>query len=275
MNHSHSQIDGEPSDFGIAEIRANQRKIERRSLLAWGNAVIVILGLTAAVVSLSASLLLKGTTTFFGLSLSLAVRVLVGLVLAFAVHMIYQHFQLRRLQHELAEQRVQAEVYRRLAMFDPLTGLYNRRFAEQRLGAEIARSERKGHSLTVVLLDLNDFKQINDSYGHPVGDLVLKEFAERLNRSIRGSDLAVRWGGDEFMLLLVDCNLNQLQHVLVRLDPFEVKTHAKRLLVTFAAGWREYEPGNSTTDLLNEADRNLYLNKLAVKSTRHAVPTTI
>lgn len=272
---SSSPIENERSDFGIAQIRANQSRIERRDLWAWGNTVIVILALTAAVVSLSASLLAKGTPTFLGVSLSLAVRILVGLVLVFAVHMIYQHFQMAKLRRELSEQQIQAEVFRRLAMFDPLTGLYNRRFAEQRLGAEIARSERKGASITVVLLDLNDFKQINDRYGHLVGDLVLKEFAERLNKSIRGSDLAVRWGGDEFMLLLVDCNLSQLQRVLVRLEPFEVEAQGKRLPITFAAGWREYEYGDSATDLLKEADRQLYLNKAAVKTSKYPVPAPI
>jgi diguanylate cyclase (GGDEF)-like protein len=272
MNYSLSQIDGQTQDVGVAEIEERQRKIERRSLLAWGNAIIVILGLTAAVVSLSASLLLNGTKTFWGVSLSLAVRALVGLVLAFSVHMIYQQVLLRRLQHELAEQQIQAEVFRRLAMFDPLTGLYNRRFAEQRLGAEIARSERRGHSLTVVLLDLNDFKQINDCYGHSVGDLVLKEFAQRLNRSIRGSDLAVRLGGDEFMLLLVDCNISQLQRVLVRLKPFEIEIRGTSLPVTFAIGWKEYTAGDNAADLLNGADRQLYLNKLAMKQTRQPVP---
>jgi len=60
-------------------------------------------------------------------------------------------------------------------MVDPLTGLYNRRFAEQRLAAEVARSERKGHPLTVLTLDLNNFKEINDTYGHPAGDLVLQK----------------------------------------------------------------------------------------------------
>jgi two-component system cell cycle response regulator len=80
-------------------------------------------------------------------------------------------------------------------MFDPLTGLYNRRFAERRLAAEISRSERKGHPLTIVLIDLNDFKQINDSYGHAVGDLVLREFAQRLSRSIRGEDVRTSMPG--------------------------------------------------------------------------------
>jgi diguanylate cyclase (GGDEF)-like protein len=70
----------------------------------------------------------------------------------------------------------------------------------------------------VVLVDLNDFKEINDKYGHPAGDLVLKEFAKRLSSSTSGSDVAARLGGDEFMMLLVDCEVEQLSRVLVRLE---------------------------------------------------------
>jgi diguanylate cyclase (GGDEF)-like protein len=189
----------------------------------WGNALVIILALTAGLASLTASLLPKEATALFGFSLSSALKAMVGLVLVFTAHMIYQNAQLRGLQRRLADHQIEAEVFRRLAMFDALTGLYNRRYAERRLNAEIARSARRGHPLAIVLLDLNEFKEINDTGGHAAGDLVLKEFAERLTRSIRGSDLAVRWGGDEFLLLLVDCNLSQLQHVLVRLAPFETR----------------------------------------------------
>jgi diguanylate cyclase (GGDEF)-like protein len=270
-----SPIDGEPSDFGLAEIQASQREVERQSLWVWGNAVVIILALTAALASLSATMLPKDATTFLGVSLSLAVKIMVGLVVVFTVHMIYQNVQLRRLQRQLAENQVEAEVFRRLAMFDALTGLYNRRYAEQRLNAEISRSERRGHPLAIVLLDLNDFKEINDTCGHAAGDLVLKEFAERLNRSIRGSDLAVRWGGDEFMLLLVDCNLSQLQRVLVRLAPFEAELQKKKRLIAFAAGWQEYVKGDTAAKLLERADRSLYVNKQTLKGRKYPVTAAV
>jgi len=268
----HSPNQNEEPDYGIAKVRTDLQRVERRDLWSWGNAILVILGLTVAVVSLAATVGLKGTTTVYGVSLGVAVRVLVVLILAFSAHMTYQHLRLRRLQRRLAEQQIQAEVFRRLAMFDPLTGLYNRRFAEQRLVSEISRSERKGHPLTVVLMDLNDFKQINDSYGHAVGDQVLKEFAQRLTKSVRGADLAVRWGGDEFMLLLVECNLSQLQRVLMRLAPFDVDVRGKQLRVSFALGWREYVPGDRADDLVDGADHNLYLNKMAMKGSNHESP---
>ena len=265
MDNVPSPIENENSDYGAAKISADLRRLERRDLWAWMNAVVIILGLTGAVFSLSASLQWMGMKTVLGVDYRVAVRALVILVLAFTAQTIYQQVKLRKLQRELKEQQVQAEVFRRLAMFDPLTGLYNRRFAEQRLKAEIARSERRGHALIVVLVDLNDFKEINDKHGHQAGDLVLKEFAKRLSNSTRGSDVVARWGGDEFMMLLVDCEVEQLSRVLVRLEGFEVQVNGKTLPVSVAAGWKAYEPGDRVEELIEAADRRLYYNKEIVK----------
>lgn len=262
-------------EFGAFEEHARLQRLERRALWTHGNTVVLILGLTAVAVSFSVSLLLKGAKSFLGINLIVAVQALIIFVPAFNLYMIYQHFRLRGVQRQLAENQIQAEVFRRMAMFDPLTGLYNRRFAEQRLQAEIDRSTRRGHPLSVVLLDLNDFKQINDAHGHSLGDLVLKEFAHRLTSAIRGSDLAVRWGGDEFMLLLVDCNLSQIQHVLFRLAPFEITVDGKKISTSVAAGWKEYVHGECSGDLLEAADRQLYLNKLAMKNTEQRIPTVV
>jgi len=275
LNSPTAPITTVDAEHGVAEIRSNLRRVERRDLWMWGNAVIVLLSLAALLVSLSVSLYLKGAKTIFGWDLSLAVRVLVGLVLVFTGHMIYQHFRLRTIQKELAEQQIEAEVFRRLAMYDPLTGLYNRRFAEQRLRAEISRSERRGLSMTVVLLDLNDFKKVNDGYGHLVGDYVLKEFAKRLSHATRGSDLAVRWAGDEFMLLLLDCGVEQLSVVLNRLAGFAVEVQGKTLPVSFSLGWKTFEPGDTLEGLIEKADRDLYSHKTAGKMSREQVTVPV
>jgi diguanylate cyclase (GGDEF)-like protein len=196
---------------------------------------------------------------------------LIALVLVFNVYTIYQQILIKRLRRQLAEKQGHSEILRNLAMVDPLTGLYNRRFAMQRLASEVARSERRGHPLTVLTLDLNDFKQINDMHGHPAGDQVLQEFAAHLNRVIRGSDLAVRLGGDEFLVLLPECTLEQLQLVLGRLGSLEVDWQGLKLAVTFSAGWKQYQMGDRPEELLACADKALYASKRAGKIARTLV----
>ena len=272
MTPSIPPLPGEDPDYGVAEIRSNRRKLERRGLWVWGNAAIIILSLTALVVALSASLHLRHPKPFLGWDMNSSVWGLVALVLIFTLHMIYQQVRLQKVQGEMAEQQIQAEVFRRLALFDPLTGLYNRRYAEQRLKAEIARSERQGLAMIVALLDLNDFKKINDGYGHQAGDLVLKEFAKCLTASTRGSDLAVRWGGDEFMLLLLDCKMDQLSVVLTRLRGLTVEIGGQTLPVSFSIGCKAYEPGYGIDQMIEEADRNLYTHKAASKAPKQPQP---
>ena len=153
---------------------------------------------------------------------------------------------------------------------DPLTGLYNRRYAERRLKEEIARAERRGYALTLVLFDLNDFKQINDRFGHPVGDAVLKEFGDRLGKAVRVADLAARLGGDEFMLLLTECDSSQVPVMLRRLETIQVEVDRQVIPVRFSVGWKEYEPGEVPQDMFSEADKALYIDKQAKKAEKAA-----
>jgi diguanylate cyclase (GGDEF)-like protein len=266
MSQTIAPITSEHADYGVEELRASQKQLERRDLWVWGNAVIIILSLTALVMALSVSFYLEGEKTLFGWKLNMAVKALATVVVLFTGYMIYQHLRLRTIQRQLAERQIEAEVFRRLAMFDPLTGLYNRRFAEQRLNAEIARAERRGLSMLVVLVDLDDFKGINDTYGHLVGDVVLKEFAKCLSSSTRGSDLAVRWGGDEFMLLLLDCDVDQLSLVLGRMEGFGVEVKGKKMMVSFSVGSKAYVPGDDFETMIAAADESLYANKAAGKA---------
>lgn len=255
------------------EIRRSLKQIDRRDWWLWGHAVLVILSLTAAVVILSMSVVTKPEEPFFEFHISQSVRGLVGVVLLFNIYAIYQQIQLKRLRTELAQQieiaaqqHMRAEEFLKLAMLDPLTELHNRRFAQERLAVEMTRSERHGYSLTVLLLDLDGFKQLNDQYGHFAGDLALQGFARRLTRAIRGSDLAVRMGGDEFLVILPECQTGQVQHVLTRLVPLEIAVEGEKVSFTVSAGWANYQPGESLAQLLQRADQALYANKHSQKS---------
>jgi diguanylate cyclase (GGDEF)-like protein len=250
---------------GARELADERRRIDRRDWWVRSYSIFVILLLTFAVISLTLPAILNGGETFFNIKLTEAVFGLITLIVVFNIYTIYQEILIKRLRRQLLEKQDHSYILRNLAMIDPLTGLYNRRFAEQRLAAEVARSERRGHPLTVLTLDLNNFKEINDTYGHPAGDQVLQEFASRLNKVIRGSDLAVRLGGDEFLVVLPECTLEQLKLVLERLSAFELDWQGKKIPVTFSAGWKDYVMGERPEEMLARADQALYKNKRAGK----------
>jgi GGDEF domain-containing protein len=96
------------------------------------------------------------------------------------------------------------EHLRENALRDPLTGLYNRRFLEDYVGTLVSSSQRRKSPFAVLMLDLDYFKQVNDTHGHEAGDKVIKTLADLLVRSLRASDMAVRYGGEEFLLVLTD-----------------------------------------------------------------------
>lgn len=265
MNDAQQTTSGVNSAEQFHDTRRHLNRLERRDWWMWWHAIAVMLLLTAAIVSFAYPGYLRDSDLVAQFRLEQAVRGLVGMVLLFNVYVIYQQFVIKRLRRTALQHQLRAEEFMRLAMLDPLTSLHNRRFGEDRLKAEVSRSQRHGHPLSVLIVDLNDFKQINDRYGHPAGDLVLCEFAARLTRSIRGSDLVVRMGGDEFLVLLPDCGLGLVQQVLARLRPLDVEFQGERISVTFAAGWTEFRPDDSPDLLVSRADHALYVDKRAWK----------
>ena len=103
-----------------------------------------------------------------------------------------------------------------MAVIDELTGLYNRRYFERHLALSLSKAREQDRPMAVMLLDIDFFKAVNDTHGHDVGDAVLKEFALRLQRNIRGVDLACRFGGEEFVVLMPDTDASLALHVAER-----------------------------------------------------------
>lgn len=257
----------------IRQIEVAQKHLkglERRDWWLWWSAITVILLLTLAVVIISLPDILKESDRVFQFNLSLAIHGLVALVLLFNIYTVYQQWLIKRLRTQTAKHleilsrlRIRAEEFQEMATRDSLTGLSNRRLGEERLASEVARSERHGHPLSVLLLDLNRFKNINDRYGHAAGDAVLKAFAQRLNRVIRASDLAIRLGGDEFLVILPECMPERIPALLSRLGHLEMQWGAEKFTVHSAAGWAGYQNGEKPAHLIERADKLLYANKRA------------
>lgn len=151
-----------------------------------------------------------------------------------------------------------------LAVTDTLTNVYNRRYFAQKLEEEIERVRRSGSSFSLIMLDIDHFKNVNDQFGHSAGDLVLKSMAEMILNRIRKIDTMARWGGEEFVLLLPETDGNAamiLAETLRRqLSQMEIPGVGK---ITASFGVASYFSGDTVDTLLNRADKRMYEAKSA------------
>jgi diguanylate cyclase (GGDEF)-like protein len=263
------------AQIALQEIQRRLVRLERREWFTWWSVVVVMLLLVVAVITVSFPDIVREGRLVERFHTIQALRGLICLVLLFNVYTIWQQVHIRRLRRELSRKmeeisklQLEADEFYKLAVMDHLTGLFNRRFADERLAAEVARARRHKHDLTLVCLDLDDFKTINDKHGHSVGDRVLRQFADRLKAAVRTTDVVARLGGDEFLAMLLECPPEHAEILLNRLRPFEVEIEGRKLVVNVSAGYTGYQDGDAAENFLDRADRALYASKRAGKSVR-------
>jgi diguanylate cyclase len=166
--------------------------------------------------------------------------------------------KIKKLQDELTQL---SETVR----LDQLTGVLNRRGLDEAFTAEVSRHKRGGGSLSVALLDIDNFKNLNDTYGHNVGDVALKHLADVVKKTIRPTDIVTRLGGEEFVILLPDTNIEESVITMTRLQRTLTKEYFlgnnERLLITFSAGVALYRKDEEQADVLSRADQAMYLAK--------------
>ena len=167
-----------------------------------------------------------------------------------------------RLEPELRQIRRSAEQLERLAYHDFLTGIANRRQVEVLAQIALASAQRRQESFSVLMLDIDHFKRINDTYGHYVGDEILRELAARLRGELRESDIFGRWGGEEFIVITPVTAAEEGQALAERLrESLKAKPLAKVHAITVSCGVANYRPGDSLDTLVNRADTALYRAK--------------
>lgn len=168
------------------------------------------------------------------------------------------------LKHALKFSELNSMVFK-----DYLTNIGNRAYYDESLQRAIEQSSRNHQSLSLMILDINDFKIINDTFGHLKGDQVLQHFAGVLTKSIRTSDMVFRLGGDEFAIILQPSDQQAINIVIKRIfKEIEKNTFLSELNFSSSIGFSHWQMGQSATELFVTADKNLYVNKALSKRDR-------
>lgn len=195
----------------------------------------------------------EGSTIWEGVLIDVTQRVMAEKALLLAVEETASaNMALSRANHELS----------RLAITDQLTGCHNRRFGEQSVKEQLERSRRYSEPMSLLLLDVDHFKNINDTYGHPVGDQVLIELCRKVLAGLRKVDTLARWGGEEFIVILPHCTQDQARRVAdkIRRQLEASFTHPVGQ-VTISFGVAQLLPDDTIESLVRRADQALYTAK--------------
>jgi len=173
-------------------------------------------------------------------------------------------------RRELADRTIELEEtqeqLRSLAMTDPLTGIGNRRQFMSQVSEEFERTKRYGESFSLMMIDIDNLKELNDTYGHEIGDEVLRSFAKYCLTSLRSVDRIARFGGDEFIVLLVQTGQEKADEVAVRLmsgiDALEMQFEKEVIHITISIGLTTSDKLSSVEELIKRADQALYKAKI-------------
>jgi diguanylate cyclase (GGDEF)-like protein len=224
-----------------------------------------IISASYGVIAMAATMVYKVITepTIYPLQVELAYFVFVATIMPTIALL---SMQITRMRDRMKAQKKALEDalihIEKLAAHDELTGLINRRYMMKVLDDHASRQKRKAIGFSIAMLDLDHFKNINDTWGHAVGDDVLHGFAEAATNTLRECDVLSRWGGEEFLLLMPETNngnpntgLERLRTVLATLV---LSPNAPDLRVTFSVGLTSYRQGESISDTIHRADKSLY-----------------
>lgn len=168
-------------------------------------------------------------------------------------------------ERSLALQRARIRYLESLSVTDELTGLLNRRGFETELSRALARARRMAETGMLLMCDLNHFKAINDTHGHPAGDAILRAVGQTLKRNTRESDYVARVGGDEFAVIMTNTPRAQSEHLAGKLSSLvnglSINVQGREIFVSASFGRTTYDSASRPETLLHFADQNLYKNK--------------
>jgi diguanylate cyclase (GGDEF)-like protein len=185
-------------------------------------------------------------------------------------YVLQQRQSLKTTQRQLISELIRRETAERLAVIDPLTELYNRRYIMRAIASETARADRQNSLYAFLMIDVNDFKQANDALGHLAGDHILQELSLLLRQTFRTSDIISRFGGDEFLVLLIDADEAMAVRAAERLQEavaaWNKREPIKGYLMSVSCGFAVYHNAADPMAVLSAADQAMYHNKPATPS---------
>lgn len=199
--------------------------------------------------------------------------------LRFSDEVFTAHEQVKRAEENIESLKSELEQLRGLVQTDQMTGAFNRRGLEDIFKREAARADRNAQSLGVVIVDIDNFKQINDNFGHQYGDAVLINFVAIAKETLRPTDIVARFGGEEFVILLPDVEMENALTIIQRLQNNLTKNYStyanehQAMPVTFSAGVAIRSFGEHQNSVVNRADKALYQAKRTGKN--RAIPALI
>jgi diguanylate cyclase (GGDEF)-like protein len=255
------------AENSLARVTEQLSKIEKRDWELWTIVSItgVLVSVTLMMIILPAAFLTNGGLHF---ELTVSRPLAVGLFVLLALlntYLVAKRFEVRRVREQLISSTLQNQIAEQQSFIDPLTEMYNRRGLDQLANRFLSHAVRRKAPLSILMVDVDKFKQINTRFGHLTGDFVLAEIAGVLKASIRGSDALVRYGGDEFLLLLADTTASGAQRVIdrinSRLEDWNDGNHLKGTHLTLSIGVAEWMDGQTLDEMLDRADRKMYEQK--------------
>jgi diguanylate cyclase (GGDEF)-like protein len=253
------------TESDLARVSLQLVRLEKRDWELW-----CIISLTGILVSatLLAILFRAAFRDEVHFELTVSRPLAIGLFVLLALlntYLVSKRFEVRRLREQFISSTLQKQVIEQQCFMDPLTEIYNRRSLDDIAGRFISHARRRKSALTFLMVDADKFKQVNTRFGHLTGDFVLSEIAGILKTSIRGSDVVVRYGGDEFLVLLADTTASGAEvvtnRIFDRLDEWNNAGHLEKTRLSLSIGTAEWHNGETLDEVLDRADRLMYDEK--------------
>ena len=250
----------------LARVSQQLSRLEKRDWELWA-----IVSVTGIMVSVGFLVILipaafNGDTIHFEIMMSRPLAI--GLFVLLGVlntYLVTKRFEVRRLREQLISSTLQNHLTEQQSFTDPLTEIYNRRSLDHVAGQFISQARRRGTPLTFLMVDADNFREVNTRFGHLTGDFVLAEIAALLKASIRGSDAVVRYGGDEFLILLPDTTptgaANVSDRITWRIDEWNKADNLEGFQLRLSIGTVEWTDGQTLDQILDATDRKMYEQK--------------